>query len=166
MWRAAGVLALHRLDVHAATATSLGSVAVTVFTVSPSFGSVPDWRLVRDDLHAALEGSLPLADRLAERDRAYAGGAHRPAPPLVQLLDDASESATVVEVRARDSAGLLHRIGRALEACDLDIRTAHVSTLGADAVDVFYVVDKTGGKPADDTLRESVAATILAALDG
>jgi [protein-PII] uridylyltransferase len=165
LWRAAGVLALHRLDVHAATATSVGTVAVSVFTVSPVFGAVPDWRLVRDDLRAALDGNLPLTDRLAERERAYAGvRTHHPAPPRVLFVDDASASSTVVEVRAHDSAGLLHRIGRALEDCALDIRTARVSTLGAEAVDVFYVVDRTGAKLTDRGEREKVEATILGAL--
>src|SRR5438067_1325712 len=83
----------------------------------------PDWRLVRDDLHGALEGSLPLEDRLAAREQAYARH-HVTAPPAVFVLNDASESATVVEVRAHDAAGLLHRIDRALESCGLDVRSA------------------------------------------
>jgi [protein-PII] uridylyltransferase len=164
LWRAAGVLALHRLDVHTATATSVGSSAVSLFTLSPRFGSAPDWRRVRDDLHAALDGTLPLAERLAERERAYAvAGAPHSAPPTVSFFDDAAQSATVVEVRAHDAVGLLHRIGRALEACALDVRTARVSTLGAEAVDAFYVVDTNGDK-VGVTARDSIAAAVLAAI--
>jgi [protein-PII] uridylyltransferase len=167
LWRAAGVLALHRLDVHAATATSVADVAVSVFTVSPAFGSVPDWRLVRDDLGAALDGNLPLAERLAERERAYAPTRAMPAAaPRVLLLDDASQSDTIVEVRAHDAAGLLYRIGRALETCALDIRTARVSTLGAEAVDSFYVVDANGDKLGNPARRAEVEAAVLAAVAG
>ncbi|MFL6240910.1 MAG: [protein-PII] uridylyltransferase [Actinomycetes bacterium] len=164
MWRAAGVLALHRLDVLAATATSSGPTAVTLFTVAPRFGSAPDWRLVRDDLHAALDGSLPLQERLAAREQAYAAHKLATAPPRVLVLDDAAESATVVEVRAHDAVGLLHRIGRALDGCGLDIRSARVSTFGAEVVDAFYVVNAGGRKITDRREQEAVEAAVLAAL--
>ena len=63
------------------------------------------------------------------------------------MVDDASHSAAVVEVRAHDEPGLLWRIGRALGECGLDVRAARVETLGAEAVDAFYVVDSTGKPP-------------------
>jgi [protein-PII] uridylyltransferase len=160
----AGVLALHRLDVRAANAFSRGSTAVTVFQVSPRFGALPDWALVRDDLRRALEGTLPLEERLAAREAAYARGPCLAAPPTVQLVDDASEAATVVEVHAPDALGVLHRITEALDACGLDVRTAHISTLGADVVDAFYVVGPDGAKLTDPLLRNRVESAVLAAL--
>ena len=167
LWRAAGVLALHRLDVLTATATSVGPTALSLFTVAPRFGSAPDWRLVRDDLRAALEGTLPLAERLAERERAYAADAvAHTAPPTVFFFDDAAESSTVVEVRAHDAVGLLYRIGRALDACGLDVRTARVSTLGAEAVDAFYVVNAAGEKISDLAERGRIEAAVLTAISG
>jgi [protein-PII] uridylyltransferase len=80
------------------------------------------------------------------------------------FFDDAAESATVVEVRAHDALGLLYRIGRALDACQLDVRTARVSTLGAEAVDAFYVVDQNGQKISDLTERGRIEAAILEAI--
>ncbi len=50
----------------------------------------------------------------------------------------------MIEVRAQDAPGLLHRIGRALEAAGVRVRSAHVSTLGANAVDAFYVTGPEG----------------------
>src|SRR5262249_57594499 len=88
------------------------------------------------------------------------------APPKVTLVDDASATATVVEVRAHDAPGLLWRIGRALGDCGLDVRAARVETLGAEAVDVFYVVD-SGGRPVTDAAtRGLIAAQVLSALTG
>ena len=75
-------------------------------------------------------------------------------PPKVTLVDDASSSATVVEVRAHDEPGLLWRIGRALGDCGLNVQAARVETLGAEAVDVFYVTDSTGGLLTDPDLRK------------
>lgn len=56
----------------------------------------------------------------------------------------ASHLATVIEVRAQDAPGLLFRIGRALEDAGVRMRSAHVSTLGANAVDAFYVTGASG----------------------
>jgi [protein-PII] uridylyltransferase len=161
----AGVLALHRLDVRSASAFSRGTTAVTVFRVSPRFGSPPDWAVVRDDLRHAVDGTLPLEERLAAREAAYTRRTALPvAPATVRLVDDASASATVVEVRAPDALGVLHRITAALDECGLDVRTAHVSTLGADVVDAFYVVGPDGGKIGDDALRRQIEERLLAAV--
>jgi [protein-PII] uridylyltransferase len=161
----AGVLALHRLDVRSAAAFSHGTTAVSVFRVSPRFGSPPDWTVVRKDLEKATEGSLDLDEKLAAREAAYARRSPLPvAPPTVRLIDDASDTATVVEVRAPDGLGILHRITAALDDCGLDVRTAHISTLGADVVDAFYVVGEDGAKVSDPALRRRVESELLAAL--
>jgi [protein-PII] uridylyltransferase len=82
----------------------------------------------------------------------------------VTLVDDASETATVVEVRAHDAPGLLWRVGRALGECGLDVRAARVETLGAEVVDVFYVTDADGKKLDDADLRRVTVQAVLAAL--
>ncbi len=157
---AAGVLALHRLDVRSAWVGTRGSTAVTVFRVAPRFGDLPDWAPVRDDLRAALDGRLALGEQLASREAAYRrADPTPPAPPTVTLVDDASDSATVVEVRAPDGLGVLHRITAALHREGLDIRSAHVSSLGADLVDAFYVQGLD-----DPQQRERVVQGVLAAL--
>jgi [protein-PII] uridylyltransferase len=56
----------------------------------------------------------------------------------------ASRHATVIEVRAQDAPGLLFRIGHALEDAGVRVRSAHVSTLGSNAVDAFYVTCAAG----------------------
>src|SRR5690606_28622643 len=175
LWRAAGVLALHRLAVKSARTMSSpsspsssegsGETAVLDFTAVPEFGSPPDPAGLEADLRRMLAGRLDVAERLERRARSVRG---RPgagaAPPRVMIVDDASRTATVVEVRAHDRPGLLWRIGQALGACGLRVRAARVDTLGAEAVDVFYVVDENG-RPlgaADDL--DAVRTEILASL--
>jgi [protein-PII] uridylyltransferase len=82
----------------------------------------------------------------------------------VTLVDEASSRATIVEVRAHDEPGLLWRIGRALGECGLNVQAARVETLGAEAVDVFYVTDATGGLLTDPDLRKRTVKMILTAL--
>lgn len=164
LWQAAGVLASHRLAVRGANATSAGSIAVTVFTVMPEFGDPPDDALVLADLRRMLDGKLDVADRLERRARAVPS--RRPPgvpPPKVTLIDDASDIATVIEVRAHDEPGLLYRIGRALSSCGLDVRAARVETLGAEAVDAFYVTDADGNVLTDPAVRRAAVAAVLAA---
>jgi [protein-PII] uridylyltransferase len=164
LWRAAGVLASHRLAVRSADATSVGSTAVTVFDVEPEFGDPPDATLVVADLRRMLQGRLDVEDRLDRRARAVRPRAASIPAPKVSLVDDASETATVVEVRAHDAPGLLWRVGRALGECGLDVRAARMETLGAEVVDVFYVTDGDGKPLADNELRRTIVHSVLAAL--
>jgi [protein-PII] uridylyltransferase len=164
LWRAAGVLASHRLTVRSANATSVGSTAVSVFDVEPEFGDPPDATLVTADLRRMLQGRLDVEERLDRRARAVRPHAANIPAPKVSLVDDASETATVVEVRAHDAPGLLWRVGRALGECGLDVRAARVETLGAEVVDVFYVTDGDGKPLAGEDLRRTIAHSVLSAL--
>jgi [protein-PII] uridylyltransferase len=158
------VLASHRLAVRGANATAVGDTAVTVFNVVPEYGDPPDAALVSADLRRMLEGRLDVEDRLERRARAVRPlGAGAP-PPKVTLVDNASSTATVVEVRAHDEPGLLWRIGRALGECGLNVTAARVETLGAEAVDVFYVTDDSGGLLTDPDLRKRTVNMVLSAL--
>jgi len=159
--RTAGVLALHQLDVRSATVATVGRTAVDVFTVSPRFGRGPEPALLRADVARALAGSLPLAERLAAKERAY--GHRQGQPPRVLWFDGAATGATVLELRAADAAGLLHRVTAALERCGLDVRGARVSTLGGAVVDAFYLVGGDGGPVTDPALRRAVTDAVLAA---
>ncbi|MCC3772242.1 [protein-PII] uridylyltransferase, partial [Streptomyces sp. UNOC14_S4] len=145
----AGVLALHRLTVRAADLRAVDGVLLLRWRVAAEYGFLPEAARLRNDLVRALEGSLDLVGRLAEREAAYAaysrrrrGGAH-PAP-RVTVVDTGSRDATVLEVRAQDAPGLLHRIGRALEDAGVWVQSAHVSTLGSYVVDAFYVTGADG----------------------
>lgn len=155
----AGVLALHRLTVRAADLravelpTGLGSGAVLVldWRVAAEYGSLPEATRLRADLVRALDGSLDIPARLAEREAAYPRrrGLTAP-PPRVTVAAADSRLATVIEVRAQDAPGLLHRIGRALEGAAVRVRSAHVSTLGANAVDTLYVTRPDGSLLPDE----------------
>jgi [protein-PII] uridylyltransferase len=164
LWRAAGVLASHRLAVRGANATSVGSTAVAVFNVASEYGDPPDRSLVASDLRRMLEGRLDVEERLERRARAARPHGAMVAPPKVTLVDGASLTATVVEVRAHDEPGLLWRIGRALGGCGLDVRSARVETLGAEAVDVFYVADENGQPLTSRDARSATVEAVLAAL--
>ena len=142
----AGTLALHGLDVRSADATSEDGVATEVFTVEVGRGSLAGQ-------HPPARGPRRGALRPAGPRRPAGGqgrGLRRPSParrpparscPRSSSTTTASATSTVVEVRAADELGLLHRVTRALFDCDLDVVSARVSTLGDAVVDAFYVRD-------------------------
>ncbi|HEY3632584.1 MAG TPA: hypothetical protein VGL21_16895, partial [Jatrophihabitantaceae bacterium] len=70
--------------------------------------------------------------------------------------------ATVVELRADDAIGLLYRVTAALERCDIDIRSARVSSLGGSVVDAFYVTT-SAGTPIPSELRRDIEAALVSA---
>jgi [protein-PII] uridylyltransferase len=155
--RVAGVLSLHGLGVIAAEAHSddagsggAGMAANEFRVVVPGHGPVP-WSKVTEDLEHALAGRLAIESRLAERARTYRrrrAQSAEPAQRWVRIDNDASSNATVIEVRAPDSVGVLYRITKSLAEVGLDIRHAKVATLGHEVVDTFYV-QSAGTKVTD-----------------
>lgn len=152
----AGVLAVERLSVRSAVITSVGDLGISQWSVA---GSAPDPVRLRDRLGVALRDDADLVRRLAARDStAQHGPKHQPS--RVDLLPEASETATVLQVRAHDRPGLLYDVATAIAATGVDIRSAHASTLGAECVDVFYLTDRDGS-PLEDEDARTTAKTIL-----
>jgi [protein-PII] uridylyltransferase len=165
--RAAGVLALHSLKVHAAELRAHAGVAVDTFAVSPRFGSLPDTALLRERFARALSGSLPLADTLAAKERDYADVPDDPPRPRVLWFDDEADGGAaspdvVLELRCADRLGLLHDVAAALEKCGVDVRWARAMQVGGTAIASFSLASDA---PAYDgpQWRREVERAVLAA---
>ena len=159
-----GVLALHGLNVRSAVVAGEDGVAVEIFTVEPSRGRWPAAARLADDLAGVMDGSLSIESQLAERARTYRNERRAIPPHLVSTQvsvdNNASATASVVEVRAEDVVGQLHRITQALVDCRLDVSSAKVSTFGSAVVDAFYVHGPDGGKLTDQQLIAEVEGAI------
>lgn len=152
----AAVLAVERLAVRSAVVTSADGLGVSQWSVA---GSAPDPVRLRDRLGVALRDNTDLVRRLAARDSSAQQGTTHP-PSRVDLLPGASETATVLQVRAHDRPGLLYDVTAAIASTGADIRSAHVSTLGAECVDVFYLTDGHGS-PLEDEDARTTAKSVL-----
>ena len=136
----AGVFAINRLTVRSARTRTIDGRAVTVWAVQPEFGEPPSAGLLREELRRSISGSLNVTNVLKARAVAHRNAQAPPrAPATFDCVSDGSEFASVVEVRAHDGPGLLYVAARALSEAGFSISAAHVATLGADVVDVFYV---------------------------
>ena len=160
----AGVLALHQLSVRTATTQTVGERAVSVWGVTARFGDLPDTQILARDLAAILSGELDVSARLARRRVDMFGARFSYPDPQVLILEDVSARATVIEVRAHDFPGLLRVVSRAISDVNVDIIAARVATLGSEAVDIFYVTEKSSGAHLSAQRASEVQQSILSAL--
>lgn len=148
--RVAGVFALHRLHVRSADILDRDTMAVQVWNVKPLFGELPDQDIVKRDIHRAMSGELDIEARI--------GKSPEPDNTASTIALRVSDSQAVVEVRARDRRALLYDIAWAISQCHMTITGARISTLGLDAIDVFFIRDAQGNIPSDAELAVVAAA--------
>jgi len=161
----AGVFNISRLDVKSARTKTLGNSAVMYWIVTPE-PHAPEISATKlhDLIAAALLDSKDVEEKLFARAAAYASIPSIPVPdPEVEIFTDAATDATVIEVRSHDRPGLLFRIGAAITQSKIDIRSAIVTTLGAEAIDTLYVTELTGGPLSPERATE-VASHLKQAL--
>lgn len=164
----AGVLSLHGLDVLTARAHSdEQGMAASQFRVASPTGEI-NWRSLKSDLRKALSHELAIEARLAERAKTYRRRtklqAQAPGPPRVKFIEGGSSNATVVEIRALNEIGILHRITKALSELGLDIRHAAIHTIGMEVVDTFYVRTRTGELVTNSSYRKEIQRALLHAV--
>jgi [protein-PII] uridylyltransferase len=161
----AGVLNVMRLDVRSARTKSVAQAAVMEWIVIPDpHAPALTQEKLHQELAKALENKSSLASRIQERIDTYAQLPTIPVPaPVVETFMDAATDATIIEVRSHDQPALLFRIGDAITRSNIDIRSAIVTTLGAEAIDTLYV-SEIGGGPLSAERANDVAIRIRAAL--
>jgi [protein-PII] uridylyltransferase len=161
----AGVLNILRLDVKSARTKTLTNVAVMEWVVLPD-PHAPDLTAadIQREIKRAFVDEAQLAEKIQSRISAYASLPAIPVPaPIVETFLDAATDATIIEVRSHDRPALLFSIGDAIRRCNIDIRAAIVTTLGAEAIDTLYVTEVGGGALTQDRARQ-VAAELTQSL--
>jgi [protein-PII] uridylyltransferase len=159
----AGTLASFRLAVRSALVRTVDGVAVDTWYVDAGSATVPDSATVETALRRLADGDESVLDRLARRDASFRPATAAIGRPRVVLLNDASADSTVLEVRAADRPGLLHALGSALAARNVDLRSAHVATHAGQAVDVLYLAETNGSPLAPARVAEVISALVDAA---
>ncbi len=155
----AATFALQRLQVRAARIWSQGEYGVSVWDVADDHLDAGRLRNMFDSVAARRVD--PVA-RLAPRTN----GSGRDLAPTVVVRPEASDQATVIEVRAADRLGVVYLVSAVIAELGMSVRSAHISTLGPQAVDVFYVQEPDGealapvrATAAADAIRERLSPT-------
>jgi [protein-PII] uridylyltransferase len=169
--RIAGALAVAGASiVDARIHTLTNGMALDTFWVQDAAGGAFDQphRLARLSvlIEQALSGRLRLATEIRKASRALLGRRMRAihVPPRVVIDNHASNTHTVLEVNGRDRPGLLHDVTAAISEHGLQIASAHVTTYGVRAVDVFYVKDVFGLKVENERKLAALREALLVAL--
>ena len=114
----------------------------------------------------AVAGQEPMRERLAARALPLRRAEAFPIQPAVFIDNKASSRYTVIEVNARDRAGLLCDLAQAITESRAAIHSAHVATYGERAVDVFYLTDLHGAKIEAPARLKALQSRLLKASGG
>jgi [protein-PII] uridylyltransferase len=170
--RIAGALAVAGASiVDARIHTMTNGMALDTFWVQDAAGGAFDQPHRLAKLYVlveqALSGHLRLSQEIPRMAQALVGRRMRAihVPPRVVVDNRASNSHTVLEVNGRDRPGLLHDVTSAISEQGLQIASAHVTTYGVRAVDVFYVKDVFGLKVDNERKLAILRDALLEALN-
>ncbi|MGE0415320.1 MAG: [protein-PII] uridylyltransferase [Acetobacteraceae bacterium] len=150
--------------------TMTNGMALDTFWIQDAAGGTFDapHRLARLSvlIEQALSGRLRLTTEIRKLQKGLLGRRMQAihAPPRVVIDNHASNTHTVVEVNGRDRPGLLHDVTAAISEQGVQIASAHISTYGVRAVDVFYVKDVFGLKIENERKLNQLRDAILKAL--
>jgi [protein-PII] uridylyltransferase len=158
----AGLLAAHGFIVRSAIVRTLDGVAVNEWWVDSPGGETPLPEIISRDLSRVGAGDRSPLGKLQRRK---SGGVRSPGSGSVDsaramVISSASDTATVIEVRATDRPGLLQDIGITLARASLSVRSAHIATYAGQTLDTFYVTEFGGGQLAPARAAQAVAMII------
>jgi len=149
--------------------TTTDGFALDVFSVQDAegepFGDPARVARLRQTIEKTLTGEVSPRRVLAQRPVRKRARAFK-VPPRVGFDNEASTTATVIEVEGLDRQGFLYDVTQAVFESGLSISSSIVATYGERAVDVFYVRDGFGHKITHPERLRSIETRLLRALDG
>ena len=168
--RIAGTLSANGLNIlNASIATTVDGVALDTFYADYRGGSLegdPKKERVIADLSRILrgEGSVDALLAASRAGRFVRDRVPKYRPTRVVFDNTVSSRCTVVDVFTYDRIGLLYDITSTLASLGIDIVLSKISTKADQVADVFYVVDRDGGKITSAERQEEVRAAVLASI--
>ena len=168
--RIAGAMAVSGANiVDAKIFTTTSGMALDIFSIQDSRGKafVETSSLARLKTHIerTLTGEINVSEELDKTPLFSLRTSVFTVPPRVLINNSASLTHSLVEINARDRAGLLHQVTRALTQIGLQISSALITTYGERAVDVFYVKDTFGMQVTHqgklDQIRKAILGVII-----
>jgi [protein-PII] uridylyltransferase len=119
---------------------------------------------IGDTIAKLLTGNLRLAQLMTNKREAKQLARTFEVAPEVVIDNALSDHLTVIEVSGLDRTGLLYDLTTAISDLNLDITSAHITTFGEKAVDVFYVTDLTNKKIDSASRQKAIRERLLEAL--
>ncbi|MGQ0457352.1 MAG: [protein-PII] uridylyltransferase [Hyphomicrobium sp.] len=148
--------------------TTRDGFALDTFLLNREFANDEDEmrraKRIGETIDKLLKGEERLASLLQKRRIGQRRLDAFTVAPEVVINNSLSERLTVIEVSGRDRPGLLYDLTSALSDLSLDIGSAHITTFGEKAVDVFYVTDLTGKQIVNEARQKLVRERLIGVL--
>jgi len=164
-----GAMALSGASIVDAKITTLGNgTALDSFWVQDveghAYTGTARLKRLKTRIEDAISGRMrPKAELESERSRRLTSRTEVfEVSPRVLVNNQASRSATVIEVNGRNRQGFLYDVTRSLSEFGVQITSAHISTYGERVVDVFYVRDIFGLKIDSESKIKQLKQKVLA----
>jgi len=140
--------------------TTTDGMALDTILIQREFANEEDERRrgerIAELVRKALRGELWLKQAVAQAYKPQQRIKAFTVEPRVIIDNHSSNRFTVIEINGLDRIGLLYDLTEALYRLNLNIGSAHVTTFGEKAVDVFYVTDLTGAKIENATRHRQI----------
>lgn len=167
-----GILSANGLNILGARiVTTLDKKALDVFYVDRADNLMEGehdevWKKVKKTLRKVIDGDIEVDELVERRKRNYSSyGRKVPEyPPEIVFDNESSDRATVIEVYAHDSEGLLYSITKTIAELGLSIDYAKISTRADQAADTFYVRDSRGRKISSPKKLGEVEKSLISAV--
>ncbi|MGE3709100.1 MAG: [protein-PII] uridylyltransferase [Hyphomicrobiaceae bacterium] len=148
--------------------TTRDGIALDTFLLQREFSDDDDERRrinrIAGTIERVLKGEAWLQELMAKRRPTERRINAFTVEPEVAISNGLSDNFTVIEVNGLDRPGLLHALTSELSDLSLDITSAHITTFGEKAVDVFYVTDLTGKKIDSQTRQDAIRERLQSVL--
>lgn len=118
----------------------------------------------RDRVISALDricnGGIDIETVLRQQEESPPSDQGRRDLSLEVVVDnDGSDSATIIDIRAQNRAGLLYSVANAFYDLDVDVSVAKITTEGLTVMDAFYAVETNERKTAKANRVEEIKNT-------
>ena len=148
--------------------TTTDGMALDTILIQREFEEEDDERRraerVAELIRKALRGELWLKEAVARAYRPQQRIKAFSVSPRVIVDNQSSNRFTVIEINGLDRIGLLYDLTEALYHLNLNIASAHITTFGEKAIDVFYVTDLTGAKIESETRHRQIERALMTVL--
>jgi [protein-PII] uridylyltransferase len=145
--------------------TTADGMALDTILIQREFAEEGDERRraerVAELIRKALRGELWLKQAVAQAHRPQTRIKAFSVSPLVIIDNRSSNRHTVIEINGLDRIGLLYDLTEALYHLNLNIASAHITTFGEKAIDVFYVTDLTGAKIENEIRHKQIERGLM-----
>jgi [protein-PII] uridylyltransferase len=150
--------------------TTIDGQALDSISISREFDDDADEerraRRVGDLIEQGLSGALRLPEHIAKRVQKKPRLKAFTVETGIVVDNASSNQFTVIEASGLDRPGLLYDLTREISDLNLNIASAHISTFGERAVDVFYVTDLMGHKIANPSRQAAIRRRLTIVFGG